>query len=69
MKNTKIMIVIITTFLVTWLLFSILGLIFNPGLSLREIATNNGMIMILVIFGWIPPIVVYTDIRKKEKGS
>jgi hypothetical protein len=64
------MIVIVITFLITWLLLSTLGLIFNPGLSLREIATSNGMIMILVIFGWIPPVIVLTDItRKKKEGS
>ena len=65
MKDTKIMLAVIATLISTWTIFSLIGY-FLSDLSLRECYTHGGTLMLMLIFGWIPSVIVASDIYKKS---
>lgn len=66
MKNTLIMLGCISAFVFTWLSFSLLGyLLSDPGTEFRQVATNGGLLMFMLIFGWIPSVIVGIDMDTK----
>ena len=66
MKNTIIMLACISAFVLTWLSFSLLGyLLSDSGTEFRHVATNGGLIMFMLIFGWIPSVIVGIDLDEK----
>ena len=67
MKTTKLMLAVIATFLITWTFISLIGYALSD-LSLRDCFSNIGTIMFMLIFGWVPAIVVACDLDTKLKG-
>lgn len=64
MKSTKIMLAVIATLLSTWTFRSLIGYVLSD-LSLRDCYTNVGTIICMIIFGWIPSVIVLFDIEEK----
>jgi hypothetical protein len=64
MKSTKIMLAIIATLLSTWTLMSLIGYVLSD-MSLRDCYTNVGTILCMMIFGWVPSVIVGCDIEEK----
>jgi hypothetical protein len=62
MKNTKIMLAVLATLLITWLAIGTLGwLLFN--LSFKNCLTNGGTLFLMLFIGWIPSLVVGIDLN------
>jgi hypothetical protein len=61
MKSTKIMLAIIATLLLTWCVIGSIGWMLSD-LSYKDCMTNSGTIMFMLIFGWIPAIIVGADL-------
>lgn len=61
MKGTITMLVILVTLLTTWLSISLLGWAFSDTTSFKACATHGGTLMVMIIFGWIPSVVVAVD--------
>jgi hypothetical protein len=68
MKSTKIMLAVIATLIVTWTLFSLIGYILSD-LSLRDCYTNSGTLFMMLIFGWIPPVILASDLNDTLKEN
>lgn len=64
MRDTKIMLAIISTLLSTWTLMSFIGFMLSDT-SLRECYTHGGTLMLMLMFGWLPSVVVANDLIKK----
>jgi len=64
MKTTKIMLAIIATLISTWTIISLIGYLLSD-LSLRDCYTHGATIMIMMIFGWIPSVIVAGDLDVK----
>ena len=64
MKTTKIMLAIIASLISTWTLVSLIGYALSD-LSLRDCYTHGATIMIMMIFGWIPSVIVAGDLDVK----
>jgi len=64
MKTTKIMLAIIATLISTWTIISLIGYALSD-LSLRDCYTHGATIMIMMIFGWIPSVIVAGDLDVK----
>jgi hypothetical protein len=64
MKSTKIMLAIIATLLLTWCVIGSIGWMLSD-LSYKESMTNNGTIFFMLIFGWIPCIIIGADLDEK----
>jgi hypothetical protein len=64
MKSTKIMLAVIATLIATWTLMSLIEYILSD-MSLKECYTNLGTILCMTIFGWIPSIVVASDLEER----
>jgi hypothetical protein len=62
MKNTKIMIAAIVTFLMTWLFLGVMGWLLSDA-SIRECMLNTGCIGFMMVFGWVPAFVVSMDLE------
>jgi hypothetical protein len=60
MKNTKIMVVTIGTFVATWLLFSFLIWCITP-FTFDWIMTNLVTLILMFSIGWIPAVIVGID--------
>jgi hypothetical protein len=61
MKSTKIMLAIIATLLLTWCVIGSIGWMLSD-LSYKESMTNSGTIFFMLIFGWIPCIIIGADL-------
>jgi hypothetical protein len=61
MKSTKIMLAVVATFLITWCVLGLIGW-FVSDLSFRECLTHGGTIGCMLIFGWLPSVIVGTDL-------
>jgi len=63
MKQTKIMLALVATFMLTWMLISSIGY-FLSDYTFRECATACPTIMFTLVVGWIPCIFVGDDLSK-----
>jgi hypothetical protein len=63
MKSTKIMLAIIACLLTTWTSMSLIGWMLSDA-SLRECYTHGATLMLMLIFGWIPAVIIACDYDK-----
>ena len=63
MKSTKIMLAVIAAFLITWFVMGTIGWALSD-LSLKECMTHGATMMLLMIFGWIPSVIIAYDMDK-----
>ena len=64
MKSTKIMLAVIATLISTWTLMSLIGWMLSDA-SLRECYTDGGTLMLMLIFGWIPALIIGADLEEQ----
>ena len=55
------MLAILATFLITWTVISLIGYALSD-LSLRDCYTNGGTLMFMMIFDWVPSLMVKCDV-------
>lgn len=60
MKNTKVMVAVIFTFIATWLLLAFIVWCVTP-FTFQWLLTNMVTLIIMFIVGWIPAIIVGLD--------
>ena len=68
MKSTKIMLAVIITALCTWCTLSLMVYTLS-SMTFKESATSYGVILIMMIFGWIPSVIVGVDLGEKLKHN
>jgi hypothetical protein len=61
MKSTKFMLAIIASLLTTWTSISLIGYALSE-LSLRECYTHGGTLILMLLFGWIPAVIIACDL-------
>ena len=61
MKSTKTMLALIATFLTTWLFLGLIGYLVSD-ITYKECLTSNDLIFLMVIFGWVPSVIVWIDL-------
>lgn len=66
MKSTKIMLAVILTAFCTWSTLSLMVYTLS-NMTFKESATSYGVILIMMIVGWIPSLIVGIDIEEKLK--
>lgn len=64
MKSTKIMLAFLGTLMLTWMALSVLVFLCSGDMSFREASTHGGVAMIMLVFGWIPSLVVSMDLEE-----
>lgn len=62
MKSTLILLAAFFTFIATWMLLAFIGWCLSETATFRQIACNNGLIMLLLVVGWIPSVIVGIDL-------
>lgn len=65
MKNTKLMVMVILTFTITWVLFGTLVFLLSD-LSFKASLTEPGTGFFMTVFGWIPSVIVYNDLTRED---
>lgn len=65
MKNTIIMLAFLGTFMLTWIALSIIVFGLSEDLTFRQAASHGGVGMLMLIFGWIPSLIVSVDLEQK----
>jgi len=68
MKSTKIMLAVIATFLSTWCVMGMIGYLLSD-LSYKACMTDCATIMLMLVFGWIPSLIVGYDMDNKLSQS
>jgi hypothetical protein len=68
MKSTKIMLAIIACLLTTWTSMSLIGWMLSDA-SLRECYTHGATLMLMLIFGWIPAVIIACDLDTHLKQN
>lgn len=61
MKSTKIMLAVIACLLTTWTSMSLIGWALSD-MSLRECYTHGATLIVMMIFGWIPAVIIGIDL-------
>ena len=64
MKTTKIMLAVIAAFLITWTVIGLIGYLLSDG-TYKECMTNEGTLIFMLIFGWIPSVILDIDLRDR----
>lgn len=57
------MVAVIATLLLTWCVMGMIGYLLSD-LSYKECMTHGATLMLMLVFGWIPCIVVGADLDK-----
>ena len=68
MKSTKLMLAVIASLLTTWTSMSLIGYAISE-LSLRECYTHGGTLILMLLFGWIPAVIIACDLDKQIKDN
>ena len=63
MKSTIIMVAVIATLLLTWCVMGMIGYLLSD-LSYKECMTHGATLMFMLVFGWVPCIIVGADLDK-----
>ena len=66
MKNTKLMLAVVATFLGTWIVLGLIGWLLSD-LRFRHCLTHGATLMIMMIVGWIPALIVGQDVHDHLK--
>ena len=61
MKNTKIMLAAVGTFVITWLLLGLAFILLSGNIGYRESLIDTFVVFIMIIVGWIPSVIVGID--------
>jgi len=64
MKNTKIMLAVLATLLITWLAMGTLVWLLS-NISFKSSLTNSGTLFLMLFIGWIPALVLGYDLDNK----
>lgn len=65
MNKTKIMLAVIGTFIATWIGLGLIAMFF-AGYDTLSYAMQNGLVIVLmIVFGWVPCLVVGHDLFEK----
>lgn len=64
MKNTIIMVAVIGTFIATACFIGLLSYLLSDS-TYRECLTSAGLTFFMLVFGWIPSMIVGMDLDKK----
>lgn len=65
MKGTLMMLTFLGTLAATWLILSLFVYLLSDNASFREVSGSGGIAMFMLIFGWIPSIIVCVDVEDK----
>jgi hypothetical protein len=63
MKSTKIMLAVIAAFLITWCVMGLIGYLLSD-LSYKECMTHGATLTFLLLFGWVPSVIIGYDMDK-----
>jgi len=63
MKSTKIMLACIAIFILTWMSFGLIEYLLSD-LSYKECMTHRAVLTLMLIFGWIPAVIIGYDLDK-----
>lgn len=66
MKQTKIMLAVIATILITWCVMGLIGYLISDC-SYRECIIHGGTLMCMMLFGWVPSVILACDLDKQLK--
>jgi hypothetical protein len=65
MKNTIMMVSFLGTTLLTWLIVGTMYYMFSTNnIAFKEACTCTGTLLIMFVFGWIPGVVVLSDLEE-----
>jgi hypothetical protein len=62
MRNTKIMLAAIATYIVTWTFIAFAVWVLSTNITFRECAILEGVLIFQFMFGWIPSVIVIQDL-------
>jgi len=64
MKSTKIMLAVLATLLITWCVMGTIGYLLSDD-TFKQCMTHGGTLFCMMLFGWIPCIILGADLDKR----
>lgn len=65
MKNTKLMLAGVITFLITWCVLGLIGYLLSDDVTYRECMIHTATVFLMIVLGWIPSLIVGNDLNDK----
>jgi hypothetical protein len=62
MRNTKIMLALIATYITTWAFLTFVVWVLSTNITFKECAILEGVLIFQFMFGWIPTVIVSQDL-------
>jgi len=67
MKSTKIMLAVIATLIITWLIISLFFYALSD-MTYKESCSYQGTFCMMLLIGWIPALIIGSDLDEKLKN-
>ncbi len=67
MKNTIVMLTFLGALIITWMTLAGAAYLLSDIPTYKECMTNGGVLLLMLIFGWIPAIIVSMDVEEGVK--
>lgn len=65
MKNTKIAVAALITFILTWLIIGFIAYMVTDDYTYKYILISPGMLAFMFILGWLPALIVGIDLYEE----
>jgi len=65
MRRTLLTLSVITTFIATWLVISVIIWLLTDLIAYKEVLRHPAMFIFMLVFGWFPCIPVYSDLEER----
>ena len=62
MKSTIIMLTFLGAFIITWMIIGLAAYLLTDIPTYKECMTHGGVLMIMLMLGWIPAFIVSMDV-------
>lgn len=56
---------VMSTMFITWMTVSTVYWMFSEAVPFKQCATDGGIVFLMVVFGWLPSVVVGIDINER----
>jgi hypothetical protein len=67
MKSTIIMLTFLGAFIITWMIIGLAAYLLTDIPTYKECMTHGGVLMIMLMLGWIPAFIVSMDVDENHR--
>jgi hypothetical protein len=68
MKNTKIMLICISSFILSWIFCGVIGYLLTDNVTFKYCISHPATVYIMLLIGWFPALIIGHDLNNTIKN-